>query len=106
MVTAKCIRCGGTAIGSTFTEASAKINHAVGLSRGIKCGDNWNKVQEIKDDTTTTPTTVTEPAAPKQTVDDKSKGDDDYSKVEGKTGEKIVLDESQSSTKQKSKSKK
>ena len=55
MITAKCIRCLGSAIGSTFTEASAKINHAVGLSRGVKCGDNYNKVREIKD-TTTTPT--------------------------------------------------
>lgn len=51
MVTAKCTRCGGAAIGSTFTEASAKINHAVGLSRGIKCGDNWNKVVEVNDNT-------------------------------------------------------
>ena len=50
MVTAKCMRCGGAAIGSTFTEASAKINHAVGLSRGIKCGNNYNKVQEVKED--------------------------------------------------------
>ena len=98
MVTAKCIRCGGTAIGSTFTEASAKINHAVGLSRGIKCGDNWNKVQEIKDDTTTTVSTP-KVEKPKESVEE-------YSKVEGKTGEKIVLDEFQSSTKQKSKSKK
>jgi len=38
MVEAKCQKCGGSATGSTFTEASAKINHAVGLSRGIKCG--------------------------------------------------------------------
>ena len=52
MITAKCNRCLGSAIGSTFTEASAKINHAVGLSRGIKCGDNYNKVIEIKDKST------------------------------------------------------
>ena len=48
MVTAKCTRCLGSATGSTFTEASAKINHAVGLSRGIKCGDNYNQVHEVK----------------------------------------------------------
>ena len=68
MVTAKCTRCGGAALGSTFTEARSKINHAVGLSRGIKCGDNWNKVQEIKDDITTpttTPTTVSTPKVEK-----------------------------------------
>ena len=67
VVTAKCTRCGGSAIGSTFTEASSKINHAVGLSRGIKCGDNWNKVQEIKD-VTTTPTTVSKPVSKPETV--------------------------------------
>jgi len=49
MITAKCNKCGGTALGNTFQEASSKINHAVGLSRGIKCGDNYNMVCEIKD---------------------------------------------------------
>ncbi len=60
MTIAKCTRCGGSAQGDSFEEASSKINHAVGLSRGIKCGDNWNKVQEIKD-TTITPTTISKP---------------------------------------------
>ena len=50
MVEAKCQKCGGSATGSTFTEASAKINHAVGLSRGIKCGDNYGMVKEINAD--------------------------------------------------------
>ena len=49
MITAKCDKCGGTALGDTFQEASAKINHAVGLSRGIKCGDNYNQVCELKE---------------------------------------------------------
>ena len=51
MTTAKCNRCGGTAEGATFEEASQKINHAVGLSRGIKCGDNYGNVVEIKTST-------------------------------------------------------
>lgn len=55
MVTVKCIRCGGAAIGSSFAEASTKINHAVGLSRGVKCGDNYGQVQEVKDTTTISP---------------------------------------------------
>ena len=50
MAKALCRRCKGTAEGSTFEEASSKINHAVGLSRGIKCGDNYNCVEEQKDE--------------------------------------------------------
>ena len=45
---AKCIKCGGNAIADTYEQARKLINHAVGLSRGIKCGDNYNMVQEIK----------------------------------------------------------
>ena len=48
MTTAKCFKCGGSAIADTFEQARKLINHAVGLSRGIKCGDNYNKVEEIK----------------------------------------------------------
>ena len=48
MITAKCNKCGGTALGVTFEEASSKINHAVGMSRGIKCGANYNHVYEVK----------------------------------------------------------
>ena len=51
MITAKCDRCGGAALGNSFEEASGKINHAVALSRGIKCGNNYNHVKEIKDST-------------------------------------------------------
>jgi len=47
MTIAKCNKCGGTALGKTFEEASGKINHAVGLSRGIKCGDNYNMVCQV-----------------------------------------------------------
>ncbi len=47
MVTAKCNRCGGISDGKTFEEASAKINHAVSLSRGIKCGDSYGRVKQI-----------------------------------------------------------
>ena len=50
MVTAKCFRCYGSATGDTFEEASSLIDHAVGLSRGIPCGDNYNAVQEIVDE--------------------------------------------------------
>ncbi len=46
---AKCTKCGGKATGDSFEDARSKINHAVGLSRGIKCGDNYNRVEEIKD---------------------------------------------------------
>ncbi len=52
MTIAKCSRCGGKAQGVTFEEASSKINHAVALSRGIPCGDNFNCVEQVKDEST------------------------------------------------------
>jgi len=48
MATAKCRKCGGSSTANTYEQARKQINHAVGLSRGIKCGDNYNCVQEIK----------------------------------------------------------
>lgn len=59
LATAKCDRCGGSATGSTFDDAKSLIDHAVGLSRGIPCGDNYNAVIEIKD------TSSPPPAKPK-----------------------------------------
>lgn len=47
MATAKCFKCGGSAIADTFEQARKLINHAVGLSRGIKCGDNYNRVKNM-----------------------------------------------------------
>ena len=52
MVIAHCTRCLGKAQGETFEVASSKINHAVSLSRGIPCGDNYNCVEEVKDEST------------------------------------------------------
>lgn len=49
MVLAKCTRCGGSATGDTFEEAKLKINCAVGLSRGIKCGKNYGCIVEVKE---------------------------------------------------------
>ncbi len=49
MVIAHCTRCLGKAQGETFEVASSKINHAVSLSRGIPCGDNYNCVEELKE---------------------------------------------------------
>jgi len=48
MIKAKCTKCGGSAMATTFEQARKLINHAVGLGRGIKCGDNYNMVKEIK----------------------------------------------------------
>lgn len=82
MITAKCNRCGGTAFGNTFEEASKKINHAVGLSRGIKCGDNYGnvvedstpKVEKPKEPTPTEPKESIPVEKPKEsTVDTKPK---------------------------------
>ncbi len=64
MTQAKCNKCGGSAFAETFELARKLINHAVGLSRGIKCGDSYNMVQEIKSVAKKTPT----PEAPKPVV--------------------------------------
>jgi hypothetical protein len=61
MIIAKCNRCLATALGNTFVEASAKINHAVGLSRGVKCGNNYNQVYEVKEPSPKPDTTIIEP---------------------------------------------
>lgn len=68
MTEANCTRCGASATGNSFEDASAKINHAIGLSRNIPCGDNYNCVVEVKKES--------------------------YNKIESKSGEKIKLDES------------
>jgi len=60
MSKAKCFRCGATATANTFEQASKQLDHSVGLSRGIKCGDNYNRVQEIKDTQKTKSTTKTD----------------------------------------------
>lgn len=49
MAKAKCFQCGATAQADTFEQARALLNHAIGLARGIKCGDAYGAVQEIKD---------------------------------------------------------
>lgn len=96
MVIAKCYRCGGSAEGKSFEEASEKINHAVGLSRGIPCGDNFNAVEEIKD------TPVNTKQSPKQSPKESGQ-DTSYSKVEGKSTEKVLLDEAKTGSFKKSK---
>lgn len=49
MAKAKCFRCGASATAETFEQARKQLNHSVGLSRGIKCGDTYGRVQEIKE---------------------------------------------------------
>jgi len=63
---AKCNKCGGSAIADTYEQARAIINHAVGLSRGIKCGDSYNMVQEIKSEEVAKKTSI--PQIPKPVV--------------------------------------
>ena len=44
---AKCTRCGATAQADTFEQAKNKLDHAIGLARGITCGASYGKVIEI-----------------------------------------------------------
>jgi len=57
MANALCRRCKGTAEGSTFEEASSKINHAVGLARSIPCGASYGCVVDVSPKSTTPPKT-------------------------------------------------
>ena len=57
MAKALCRRCKGTAEGSTFEEASSKINHAVGLSRSIPCGASYGCVVDVSPKSTIPPKT-------------------------------------------------
>ena len=83
MVIAKCNRCLGSATGKSFDEASSNIDHSVGLTRSIPCGDNYNYVVEVK------------------TLSKTNK--DTFTKVEGKSSEKIILDETKHTSTKKSK---
>lgn len=61
MAKALCNRCKGSAEGSTFAEASSKINHAVGLGRSIPCGANYGCVMDVS------PTPPKTPPQPQKT---------------------------------------
>lgn len=37
MIQVKCTRCGGIAEGKTFDEASSRVNHGIGLTKGKPC---------------------------------------------------------------------
>ncbi len=47
LTTAKCNRCGGSATADSFEKAKLLIDHAVGLSRNLPCGDSYNAVVEL-----------------------------------------------------------
>lgn len=85
MITVKCTRCLATANGTDMEDARSKIDHAPGLARGIPCGDNFNQVFETitGNDTSDKPTIKTDSSS--------------YKKVEGKSAEKIKIDESKTS---------
>ena len=65
MITAKCQRCEATAESDTFKNARQLIDHAVGRSRGIPCGDSYGAVIEIKDNTQKTKPQSTKPTETK-----------------------------------------
>lgn len=73
MAEAKCMRCLAHATGDTFEDAKCKINHAVGLSRGIPCGDNYNKVVDVTPEIKDTPKPSTKPVDTTKSYTSKSK---------------------------------
>ncbi len=84
MSKAKCSKCGGSAFGDTYEQARNKLNHSVGLSRGIKCGDSYGFVKEIKDPTKAEPKVVKEPKTekPETVVEEVETNDSLYSLIE------------------------
>jgi len=98
MTTAKCQRCGASATGGTLEEATLLLNHAVGLSRGIPCGDNYNCVEEIVTDTIV-PESSTQEETPKVDIPEPVSSEASYQKVEGKSNENVEFDESKQSRK-------
>jgi len=78
---AKCTRCHATATGDTFEQASQKLNHAIGLGRGIKCGASYDKVVEIKSQTLN-PTTEKKIETPKEPIESKSEEPEQETKKE------------------------
>lgn len=65
MVIAKCTRCLGTGTGSTFSEASSKIDHGVGKSRGKPCGASFKRVIEVGASTPKPKKTTAKKSTPK-----------------------------------------
>lgn len=70
MAQAKCIKCGARAEGETFEIAAKKINHAIGLSRGIKCGASYDRVIEINQEKPK-PKKIKEPSKPSKKQQEK-----------------------------------
>lgn len=66
MAEAKCTRCGATASGATFSEASSKLNHAQGKSRGKPCGASYNRIIEIKTNNSKSESTIPKVETPKK----------------------------------------
>lgn len=71
MVNIRCYKCDAKSSGDTINEARSIMNHAVGISRGIKCGDNYNCIEEIVDkikDTVTNDTVTKESTTQEETA--------------------------------------
>ena len=92
MSKARCNRCGGSAESNTYEQARKLINHAVGLGRGIKCGDSYNMVQEIKSQVvakiTKPKTTKPNPPKPETTKPHTSKPETKHDTSKASTSEK------------------
>ena len=51
MNTARCTRCGAIATDETLQKAVDKLNHAIAMTKGMKCGPDYNRVVEVKSET-------------------------------------------------------
>jgi len=56
MGTVKCERCGGHAEASSIEEGAPLIDHAIGLSKGKRCGGDYVQLVMVGETTATVPT--------------------------------------------------
>lgn len=100
MARAKCFCCCASATASTFEEAIKKLNHAVGLSRGIRCRNLLENIYEIDESTLKR----IQPTIKKEIKIEKVETKKEEPKIE--TSQPISKVESKKPKKQKSKAKK
>lgn len=78
MINVRCARCGAKASADSFDKARKLVDHAIGLKRGRPCGDDRNRVVEIKSDSKLSTTPKKTDTKPKKIV--KKEKTDTFSK--------------------------
>ena len=80
MINVKCTRCGAKASADSFDNARNLLDHAIGLNRGIPCHNGYNRVVEIKSQSTksSTPKKIEKKSVKKEKTETFSKKDNTF----------------------------